>query len=133
MTITEYLQELDETISSTPEVVQVDILRRSVLDTGMEIVAVYRYKLFMSDGSLLELTERLIEISGQLSRTKYRFHWQDGKGEIIKRWDNAPHHSEVESFPNHLHDGSESHVVSHDMIAGNEIVNRVISAITGIL
>jgi len=129
MTVTEYLQELDETISSAPEVVQVDILRRSVLDTGMEIVAVYRYKLTMTDGSLLELTERLVEEFGQLSRTKYRFHWQSQKAEVIKRWDNAPHHPEVESFPHHLHDGSETHVISHGIISGIDAVNRVIADI----
>ncbi len=108
MTVTEYLQELDETISSAPEVIQVNVLRRSVLDTGMEIVAVYRYKLTMSNGSLLELTERLVEESGRISHTKYRFHWQNRKAELIKRWDNAPHHPEFESFPL---EGDDSRVI----------------------
>ncbi len=132
MTVTEYLQELDETISSAPEVIQVNVLRRSVLDTGMEIVAVYRYKLTMSNGSLLELTERLVEESGRISHTKYRFQWQNRKAELIKRWDNAPHHPEFESFPHHLHDGCETHVFSHDDISGIDAVNRVISYIAEI-
>ncbi len=26
---------------------------------------------------------------------------------LISRWDNAPHHSEIETFPHHLHEGEE--------------------------
>ena len=85
MTITTYLQELDEFISAAPEVEQVEVIRRSIWDTGMECIAVYRYKLRMSDGSLLELTERLVEEQGSISITKYRHHWQDQKGRLIKR------------------------------------------------
>lgn len=38
----------------------------------------------------------------------YAYHWehrrQSGK---IYRWDNAPHHPEVSTFPKHFHDGDE--------------------------
>lgn len=83
MKIEEYLQELDEVISAAPEVIDVEILRRSIWDTGTERIAMYRYKLTMSDGSLLELTERLVEIHGVFSISKYRHHWQDRNAQII--------------------------------------------------
>jgi len=42
----------------------------------------------------------------------YAFHWErralDG---LLYRWDDAPHHREISTFPHHLHSGSESHVV----------------------
>lgn len=42
----------------------------------------------------------------------YAFHWErralDG---LLYRWDDAPHHREVTTFPHHFHSGSESHVV----------------------
>lgn len=129
MTIEEYLQEFDEIISAAPEVNQIKILRRSVWDTGPEKVLVYRYKLILADKSLLELTERLVEESGKLSWTKYRFHWQDRNTQLIKRWDNAPHHAEVDTFPYHLHDGSETHVVPHNIVNGIEVVKLVTAEI----
>lgn len=130
MTITAYLQELDELISAAPEVEQVEVIRRSIWDTGMECIAVYRYKLRMSDGSLLELTERLVEAQGSVSMTKYRYHWQDQNGRLIKRWDNAPHHRQIKTFPHHVHDGSETNVLSHEHISGLDALNRVIAQIS---
>lgn len=34
---------------------------------------------------------------------KYSFHWQDKDKNRIRRWDNAPHHPELENFPHHRH------------------------------
>ncbi len=46
----------------------------------------------------------------------YAFHWEsraiDG---LLYRWDNAPHHREIGTFPHHLHSGSESHVVESQL------------------
>jgi len=48
------------------------------------------------------MTERILEERGGLTTTKYRYHWQTGSGKLIKRWDNAPHHPEIDTFPDHL-------------------------------
>ena len=126
--IEQYLRELDELISTSPKVIDVEIIRRSVWDTELEKIALYRYRLKMSDRSLLELTERLVEEKGVLSKKKYRHHWQSHDGQVIKRWDNAPHHPEIDTFPHHLHDGSESNVIRHGEITGNAL-KTVISLI----
>lgn len=34
---------------------------------------------------------------------KYSFHWQDKDKNLVMRWDNAPHHQELENYPHHLH------------------------------
>ncbi len=33
----------------------------------------------------------------------YSYHWQNEKEELIVRWDNSPHHPELETFPHHKH------------------------------
>lgn len=33
----------------------------------------------------------------------YSFHWQKEAGELIVRWDNAPHHLHLKTFPHHRH------------------------------
>lgn len=38
--------------------------------------------------------------------TNYSFHLQNADGEIVIRYDNAPHHSELSTFPHHRHVGS---------------------------
>ena len=34
-------------------------------------------------------------------------HWQNNEKKLIKRWDNAPHHVEIETYPHHLHNGED--------------------------
>jgi hypothetical protein len=95
----------------------------------LEKIGLYRYKIYLSDGSLLELTERLVEEKDKLQVTKYRFHWQTKEGNLIKRWDNARHHPEVKTFPHHLHEGSEENVTDHKEIRGLEILSHVVNEI----
>ena len=38
-----------------------------------------------------------------LTRPKYRYHLQNADGTLIVRWDNAPHHTEIATFPDHRH------------------------------
>jgi len=69
-----------ERISSTDGLVQFDV----------EIVKHYRLKVF----------EYYSTVSGVVS---YRYHLQDNKNTIVRRWDNAPHHSQLATFPDHVH------------------------------
>jgi len=36
----------------------------------------------------------------------YRFHFMDENNQLVKRWDNSPHHDDVETFPDHVHTGN---------------------------
>ena len=33
----------------------------------------------------------------------YSYHWQDQNGSMRIRWDNAPHHDDLRTFPHHKH------------------------------
>jgi hypothetical protein len=127
--IDQYLKELDEIIIAAEEIVDFKIISRTIWDTDLEKIGLYRYRVYFRDGSLLELTERLVEENEKLQVTKYRFHWQDKEGELIKRWDNARHHPEIRTFPHHLHDGTEGNVASHTYINALEILSIVIKEI----
>ena len=41
---------------------------------------------------------------------EYRFHWQNKEGILITRSDNAKHHPELATFPNHVHVGDDKPV-----------------------
>jgi hypothetical protein len=92
----------------------------------LETVLNYRYRVTLADGSLVEMTERVVAAQGIFEITKYRHHWQDTNGHLIKRWDNAPHHPTVDTFPHHLHDGAETRVVGHPPITGLEVLQRIL-------
>ena len=34
---------------------------------------------------------------------KYSFHWQNTDNQMTIRWDNAPHHPNISTFPHHKH------------------------------
>jgi hypothetical protein len=124
-----YLKKLDDLILAADEIIDVEVVRRTIWDTGLEKIGIYRYKVYLCDGSLIELTERLVEEKDSLKRTKYRFHWQTKEGVLLKRWDNAKHHPEINAFPHHLHDGSEEDVKSHKEVSGLEILLMVVEKI----
>ena len=61
-----------------------------------------------------EIEARLIECFLYVKDTgypsyplKYSFHWQDAQGKTIRRWDNAPHHTDLPCAPHHLHIGDD--------------------------
>lgn len=60
-----------------------------------------------SDGKTFEAFEYVIEKGRDLRFESYSFHLQEKKGNLIKRWDNAPHHKEISTFPFHLHEGEK--------------------------
>src|SRR6266571_4320541 len=127
----EYLRQIEELLSTSPAVRDVEIVRRTVRDTALEKVLNYRYRVMLADGGFVDMTERVLEVQRTLEMTKYRHHWQDGNGVLIKRWDNAPHYPAIDTFPHHLHDGSEDCVVSHQVITGLEALQCILAEAEG--
>jgi hypothetical protein len=129
--IEEYLLHIDEILSTHPFVSDIEIVRRVIRDTGFEKALNYRYRVTLGEGSLVEMTERILETHGMLEVSKYRHHWQRDDGLLIKRWDNAPHYPTIDTFPHHLHCGAEDHVVSYPAITGLEALQRILAEAEG--
>jgi hypothetical protein len=121
--IRDYCEQIVVTALACPHVRRVERVRQEEDATGQ--IGFMRYRLTLSNGDLLELTERLEVQAGALVVTKYRHHWQDHAGRLIKRWDNAPHHPHVASFPDHLHDGAEEQVREHPPVEALHILTLV--------
>ena len=62
-----------------------------------------RIRLRFADHSLLEISEAIHLRGEELLWLSYRYHYQSALTEIIFRYDNAPHHSEISSYPDHKH------------------------------
>lgn len=55
------------------------------------------------DNSLFEFVEALVQDDLILVQVNYAYHFQDGNGQLCFRYDNAPHHPSIETFPHHKH------------------------------
>lgn len=58
---------------------------------------------FLVDGSRLIFFDFLRRSGSSPEREKYRYHYMDLHNRLIFRYDNAPHHPEVATFPHHKH------------------------------
>ncbi|MCX7668012.1 MAG: DUF6516 family protein [Atribacterota bacterium] len=57
-----------------------------------------KLKVMLVDGSELYVREYVSE-----NEYVYSYHWQWKSGELRIRWDNAPYHRDVRTFPHHKH------------------------------
>jgi hypothetical protein len=62
-----------------------------------------RMRLVLQSKAVLEVFVYLTEEGGVSRLQDYSLHWQRSNGALIQRWDTAPHHPELTSFPFHTH------------------------------
>lgn len=55
------------------------------------------------DNSLLEFVETLVVHGFLIVKTDYAYHYQDRHNQLVFRYDNAPHHPQIATFPHHKH------------------------------
>ena len=55
------------------------------------------------DESILHLAETFMARGVTLVRTRYVYQYQDGQGRLYFRYDNSPHHPQIETYPHHKH------------------------------
>jgi Family of unknown function (DUF6516) len=124
--VSDYCDRLFLAALASPQVKRIEKVRQEEDATGQ--IGFMRYRLTLSNDDLLELTERIEVRARAIVVTKYRHHWQDHTGRLIKRWDNAPHYPHVPSFPHHLHDGAEDNVVEHPPVDALQILHLIMES-----
>jgi hypothetical protein len=87
----------------------VSLLKQSKFFTDIEVlelvneeaVQALKVKATVKGASVLYITELHTSES-----QKYSYHWQKENGDVIIRWDNAPHYKGLKTFPHHRHEGN---------------------------
>ena len=74
------------------------------------------------DSSVLEFAV-FAAASPEITIDKYRYQYMKKDGRLIFRYDNAPHHPEVSSFPHHKHTSDKVAVSSMPVI--KDILNEI--------
>jgi hypothetical protein len=98
-----YLHRLYDTIISRGHV-EVERLDFDELPGRQGII---EGRLRFHDGSLLDFDEVVLLRNEQIVKLRYAYHYQNKSREAIFRYDNAPHHSSIITFPHHKHVGSD--------------------------
>ncbi|MGA9348698.1 MAG: DUF6516 family protein [Anaerolineae bacterium] len=82
-----------------------------------------RGRLRFYDGSTLTFEEKVIKRGRSIEKISYRYHYQHADGTLGFRYDNAPHHPEVFTFPDHIH--IEGRVEATEPPDLSEILRRI--------
>lgn len=85
----------------------------SVIESHSNIVASYEVKRYRQYGDAHEfvavvhfIDDSSLHIRDDVftdGERKYLFHWQDSKQQLILRWDNSAHYTQIATFPFHQH------------------------------
>lgn len=123
--VIERLENIRSALMASPAVADIRVLHEQALgDVGYFRI---RGKFVNADRFLF--MERFHNRNGGIFVEKYAFHWQGPDGALIRRWDNAPHHREIATFPDHLHEGSEDTVLPHAALDSFQVLRMVEAAL----
>jgi len=106
----EYFGNIQQAVLDSPYVLQNTLS----FDQISEREGYLKGTLNLTHGYSLHIAE-YVQTHPVLEIQKYRYHLQDSEDTLIARWDNAPHHRELEGFPNHVHTSDGSICVSDPM------------------
>ncbi len=67
-------------------------------------------KALLQDESVLEFVE--VKDADSAGKLKYRYHYRRKDDNFVFRYDNAPHHPGLPTFPNHKHDAGEHNIIA---------------------
>ena len=97
-------------------------------DKRSSVVGLIVAKVTFTDDSELHIMEYL-EVEDEIERKTYRYHYQTHQKQMIFRYDNAAHHPEIQTYPDHRHSDSgisESRKPDIELVIA-EIVSRYVA------
>jgi len=77
----------------------------------------------------LEISIFATESRNTLSIDKYRLHYMNSAGQMLFRYDNAPHYPEIDSYPHHKH--TIDKIIPSSMPSLKDILNEISAIIIG--
>ena len=117
-----YLADLKASLTTSPIIREIEILDEFITSVS----GYFECKVVLNSGAILYITEYFTIEGEKIKRDKYSYHAQENDT-LLTRWDNAPHHKEISTFPYHVHsdDGiSESKDMTHEDVL-NELSERM--------
>ncbi len=98
--ISSLINEIEESIS-TSSIVTSSSIDKYFSSSNKEVFI--KGNLIFIDLSFLEFSIYVLEKGKEIVFDKYRFQYMDYKKRVVFRYDNAPHYSNISTFPLHKH------------------------------
>jgi hypothetical protein len=95
-----FLDNIEKVIGSHPAILS-STLQKQIGPDGKTVYL--KGAITFVDLSVLELSIFATSIAHRVVPEKYRFQYMDKRSKIVFRYDNAPHHKELSTFPHHKH------------------------------
>ena len=78
---------------------------------------------YLKDGTNLRIAEQWE--GGTLER--YSYYWLTSTNALKIGWDNAPHHTRLETFPHHKHVGQQTNLQPSEEICLEEVIRVIVT------
>ena len=122
MKISDYFTSIERSLSQTP---QISILEEPlILLASDEYNGLIRCRASFWDGSFLDIYEVVSTELGYPVRINYSYTYLS-QGQVIFRYDNAPHHPEVVTHPHHKHIGPQERLAPADQPTLNQVIAEI--------
>jgi hypothetical protein len=125
--IIEHFDTYEVKLIESPAIVSYQILRREIAAVDGKL----RIKAALIDEGSLELFEYVAESHRHIRVLKYSFHWQDARGRLRRRWDNAPHYPNLPNAPHHVHSKNDSVRESRQVPDAFFVISEIEKALEG--
>ena len=119
--IKEYLAQLDKFLNDVPFKLLTNIQSENRGDAALYV----RGEIIFADKSELHFKEYFIAIP-VLKRLAYSYHYQTCDRKLVFRYDNAEHHTEVETYPHHKH--VENNVLPSKNVDITAVINEIVKS-----
>jgi hypothetical protein len=95
--IATYLAQIENVLQAFPDI-RAYTLQKKIYNTRQGYIG---GTITFGNGHRLDFIEvKDVDVAGKI---KYRYQYMDASQEMIFRYDNAPHHRDVRTFPHHKH------------------------------
>lgn len=122
--IQRFIDNIEKVIDAHPSVLS-STLQKQI---GPDSRSVYlKGSIIFTDRSVLDISIFAVESRNTIIIDKHRYHYMDKRGHLVFRYDNAPHHRELSTFPHHKH--LPDRVVSAPAPSLQEILNEISAVI----
>lgn len=85
---------------------------------------VLRLVLYLKNGTNLRVAEQWQGVTLK----RYSYDWLSPSNELKVGWDNAPHHTQLETFPHHKHVGSQAELASSRETCLEDVMDVILNA-----
>lgn len=101
MLITDYFRQIESTIAECVDIVEYTLTK----DRRSLHIGIVEGELIFTDETVLHFVE-FVNVKESTEVYKYSYQYQRKNGDLVFRYDMAPHHREIGTFPYHKHTGS---------------------------